>query len=389
MGTVLPDVLRCDCHFGKPHHTHEYLLHPIVNHAHEFPAGSLHFLETNFNRAFRSQSHSRVNSGSQDHWIHPCLSFQDVLPTPMPFLPCKQNTKNTALTSLVLYSQLSDKPTRSVSIFATMTDIHQETSKCHINEINVSQWGGDCSNTRLFKLHMLGNGSLEARFKLQPTINAGCAELGIYTAYKGTTGSLEYVRNKIVPQTKVETEMIFPLKASTENAHLVELGVYMVAPSVIQSNNLVLPSVIQGNKLVLSIMEVCIKPVRDYNTLYRIEALSPVLRGHPPNSEKRLAWRWRQVEAADHNEWPKELPWSATTGPFSHFVIYLEGRELGRAYCLEFPFRLADLELAKKYPERIIVSVTGYFFGGGHINSPDVFISQKEIVIDADATERE
>ena len=58
LGQLLPSNLGCDCHRGRPHHTREYVGTPIVNHAREFPAGSAHFFETDFVRAFQQVAHS-------------------------------------------------------------------------------------------------------------------------------------------------------------------------------------------------------------------------------------------------------------------------------------------------------------------------------------------
>lgn len=59
-GQRLPFELGCDCHKGRPHHTQEYVRTPIVANAREFPAGSKHFFETDFHRAFERVAHGQV-----------------------------------------------------------------------------------------------------------------------------------------------------------------------------------------------------------------------------------------------------------------------------------------------------------------------------------------
>ena len=59
-GERLPFELGCDCRQGRPHHTQYYVRTPIVDHAREFPAGSAHFFETDFHRAFERVAHPQV-----------------------------------------------------------------------------------------------------------------------------------------------------------------------------------------------------------------------------------------------------------------------------------------------------------------------------------------
>ena len=59
-GFSLPDQLDCDCRKGRPHHSKDYILNPIIKSAREYPAGSASFLETSFSPAFSVE----VNKGS-------------------------------------------------------------------------------------------------------------------------------------------------------------------------------------------------------------------------------------------------------------------------------------------------------------------------------------
>ena len=73
-------------------------------------------------------------------------------------------------------------------------------------------------------------------------------------------------------------------------------------------------------------------------------------------AEKRLAWSW----AGDRAEWSEQLPWSGTTGPFSHFDIYISDTHIGRAHSCELPLREGE-------PSRdghSVISIIGTSFAG-------------------------
>ena len=86
-----------------------------------------------------------------------------------------------------------------------------------------------------------------------------------------------------------------------------------------------------------------------------------VKRGASPNEQRRLKWTWHGVE----DEWPKTMPWSKITGPFSHFTLFVNGLEIGRSYCLEYPLTVAELHETTQDPRtnQITFKVKGTFFG--------------------------
>ena len=62
--------------------------------------------------------------------------------------------------------------------------------------------------------------------------------------------------------------------------------------------------------------------------------------------------------------WPEVLPWSSTTGPFSHFIVTIGGKEAGSAFGLEFPVLEEDCgDLGQ-----VEVTIMGHLFGGATVS---------------------
>ena len=91
---------------------------------------------------------------------------------------------------------------------------------------------------------------------------------------------------------------------------------------------------------------------------FSLQNLRTKERSDTPHQQTRLVWEWRGAR----HQWPADLPWSEITGPFSHFMISVNGRELGVAYCLEFPLLKEDF--ASSSPAMQSFSVVGHGFGG-------------------------
>ena len=81
--------------------------------------------------------------------------------------------------------------------------------------------------------------------------------------------------------------------------------------------------------------------------------------GHGVAVQRRLQWTISCVdtpearnEETERQEWnslkvkaeSEGVPWSDTTGPFEYFVVNVNGRDMGRAYGLAFPFREGELD---------------------------------------------
>jgi hypothetical protein len=87
--------------------------------------------------------------------------------------------------------------------------------------------------------------------------------------------------------------------------------------------------------------------------------------GSGATAHHRLLWSIPASSAPSHF-----LPLSATTGPFSHFVVRAGGKELGRAYALAF---VIDQDLYKGWKSgkrsAVTFAITGHAFDGSVIGT--------------------
>lgn len=227
------------------------------------------------------------------------------------------------------------------------------------------------SHLCLFKVGMAGDGSLQAIITYQMiTAGISCA-VGIYTAYKTAhVEELEYKHHHTssarcpnavgVGERKLRQTEVIQLQAEGADAYLVEIGIFC------QSMDFG-----PGPYSILHLSSLMIKPQSSKNLGFTIENFRTVERGKSPYIETRLAWTY----GVDHTMWPLELPWSATTGPFSRFTIMLDGEDIGSAYCLEFPVRKEDCQGANQVQARIV----GQLFDGGTVNSVEITLSRKDL----------
>ncbi|KAI4159779.1 MAG: hypothetical protein LQ342_006290 [Letrouitia transgressa] len=221
---------------------------------------------------------------------------------------------------------------------------------------------------------MPGDGSLQARLKLERKYESRNVDFGLYAAYDVLPlPNLHFQQYKIPVNGGDERTTIFCLKGPSDAARLVELGLYMSISTTV--SQLCMPLSL------CDITEVIIQPPPPLHSRYCIQELSLVERGHLKKNEKRLSWQWRRENSDIKDEWPKELPWSKTTGPFSHFSINVQGREVAQVFCLEFPIRPEDLQGKEGENSQLEVFVAGKLFGGDHVYSAKIYLSKTDMYI--------
>lgn len=340
-GVPLPVDVGCDCRKGKPHHTKDYRKHPILRHAREYPAGSSSYFHSDFTTAFFKES---VGFRSR-------LGSQAILP---------HNMADTGKESLVqkLYTcfeedhlcirvtssaRLKEGPEiAAVNVPRGTTASHPETIRLCLFKLNMSCEDDVCAIIEMASAHI---------------------SVGFYATYQGIDcRKLEYRYHAISPEgpstSNVTAMTIYPniteirLQAPATEYQLVEFGVscqgcYSEEP----------------DQLLLTLRSLTIRPYDESDHSFYINGIMVSRSGTGNNIEAQLAWRWEGIKG----KWPHGIPWSATTGPFSHFAIFIDNREAGTAHCLEFPLRDEDHEASGN--EQVAVSIHGHLFGGGTITS--------------------
>ena len=256
----------------------------------------------------------------------------------------------------VIYGELGDLNAPGLAVYTKV--IGDEKQVSHPGMMNQRDQTLPSTTTYrlcLFKLNMPADGTLQATMKSKRDQANRSVNVGFYTAYRSDElQDLEYVDNQLYLESSQDSKVtVARLEAKSKEAQLVEFGVYCKAP-IEASEPLRL----------IGIESLIIKPI--YNTVpaFAIHRIATIQRGEAPEVQKRLTWDWQ----GSSDCWPDGMPWSKTTGPFSHFIVLCNGREVGKAHCLEFPLSWDDLNISKEGDE-VEVTIDGYLFGGGKISS--------------------
>ena len=233
------------------------------------------------------------------------------------------------------------------------------------NDRPISSSSRTASRLCLLKLNMPADGTLESLImageptSLQPN-------WGFYTilTHPTTRGSI----HNYWPYAKFAKlgRMSFVLDSEHAHSRLVELGVYC---DIFHSDNVEPQEICQ-------ILSITIRPRDPVPLVWNITNVQATEMANASGIQKRLAWTWHGMRDSQ----PCGLPFSKTTGPFSHFVVVCGGRELGRAYCNEFPLQKSDAESCELEGEDVEVVIEGTLFGGGKISSGPVLIPGSELM---------
>ena len=261
----------------------------------------------------------------------------------------------------VLYGQLLDQPPAGLIVSTKIIGIDEKTPSFASRTLKDT-----CSRLCLFKLNMLTDGSLAAtiRFKYLGPIMDGAS--GVYMGYDiAETGKLCYVyveMSSFHPGQVLDKIILLPFP--TADSRLVEFGVYMDIPGLIEDSKPL---------ALYQILNIAIKSKDQVESSWTIDDVRVIERGSSPDYDKRLVWKWSGSDYLD----PAFLPWSRITGPFSYFEVIVGGKELGQAYCTEFPIHRGDFDGCKG--EGMEVVIRGRTFGGSKIASLPLQLSRDEI----------
>ena len=210
----------------------------------------------------------------------------------------------------------------------------------------------------LYKLAMdIGEPHLVSLNYNRPRISRS-VQVGFYIAYAPElfNGSdLEYEDHEMPYRSSNYSTIRTTLNAKAPGTRLVGMGIYC---SGILESSAPLPLLEMTR---LSIVKMPFVEIGGYD--YGLDDLEVIQRGQAPHTQRRLAWKWR----GSPDQWPTWLPWSATTGPFSHFTITVNGRWLGVVHCLEFPLLESD-----QVESDVEVHVRGHLFGDMPTSRPVV-----------------
>lgn len=221
----------------------------------------------------------------------------------------------------------------------------------------------------LFKTNFSADTILEATICLTACPFAKGMSVGFYTACLSPGSSkVDYVEHEIDCHEDLQTQSpVCTITGTKPDARIVELGI-----SCRRFREVLEPIPL------IYLHRILVQERSRAQHRWEIGDLKLVERLAGSYCEKRLSWNFEGVE----EHWPKSLPWSTMTGPFSSFSIWIEGREIGQSHCLEFPIWPEDCGVQGRTESSCInTQVKGRLFDGGIVLSAIVAMSMEDLAI--------
>jgi len=333
-GHSLPEDLTCSC--GDPRSYHPAnRMSCITLSARQYPAGSDSFFHSDFNRGFGRHNELAAKRIYGSKTIHAQLSSQSVLPH-MATTSVRDGDVDNGVN--ILSQRLED----------TMGNTHLEieahsTSPLEDKTTQIyERW------LPLFKLAMPADGALELTIAYKGLVGLPMASVSFYLRFSNRTrfltakktGEMQFHRTSVC----LDDEVAY-------HAQLEELGLHVRAPHL-------------GERTmrILEVHKISIVP-RITELMSRHASLDNVRleRGGEGETEHhRLCWTY--YDRSEEGTQVPGMPYSKVTGPFSYFVINIDGIDMDRVYALEciVPESIVK-ELKGTYCE---TGVTGFGFDG-------------------------
>lgn len=290
------------------------------------------------------------------------LGSQGTLPHLLPMSIAAWKQASDGPPTRVLYAELPDETPGGLIVYTKIIGMDQKSAPSE-------SWGsrsprGTDYRLCLFKLNMLADGSLAATIRFKGLEASMDVASGFYMGYNiPDSENISYIHagaSSPCPNQVQDTKIM--LSFPTVDSRLVEFGVYG-------------RGLIQDPKplALCQILNLSIAPTSQAELPWNIYGMRVTERGTSPDHKTRLMWKWSG--SGDSN--PECLPWSKTTGPFSYFDVIVGGKELGRAYCTEFPIHREDFDGCKG--EAVQVVIRGRLFGGREVASLPMQLFREEV----------
>ncbi|KAF2202309.1 hypothetical protein GQ43DRAFT_413956 [Delitschia confertaspora ATCC 74209] len=347
--------LECPC--GEPGHgcgqRHpQNRQFPITRFAREYPAGSERFFYTDFQRAFASHSHE-LDCIYDDKRTHSQLGAQSILPH-------------------MAQTTVTDAPESGINILEMSLEGQPRRPRLGINLHSISK-GHNPTDTYerklpIFKVNMPADGSLGLKINYSHLSPSPKSQTGFYLRFSDDSTAVFYVKEASSIRTLQEPVISQSRAGTGDLVTLQEVGVYLKAPLL-------------GFELayenypirLIDIKSISITPIHTIAPSCHINNIRLERRGTNQSSQWRLCW--------DFSDEGKEqavmlgVPYSDLTGPFSHFLVSIDGLSVGRAYALEYILCQALVDkFNAKGADRVTVIVTGVGFGGEYLVNETVWL---------------
>ncbi|KAF1961387.1 hypothetical protein CC80DRAFT_464258 [Byssothecium circinans] len=326
-GAPLPDNITCSC--GDPQIQHRPNRgRGITRYAKQSPAGSESFFYTDFSRGFGGHTQAEAERLYEGKSKHSQLFSQSILPN-------------------ILRSSVTDRVEGGVNVLSRSFEHLVGGAQLVVETHSLIPEGGatDFIYERwlpLFKLDMPADGSLQLSIRFNNLLQASDATTRFYLKFSDCYQFLSCDAKRIPDHPILKNG-----KGDHERLH--EIGVHFQAPHLGEESC-----------RVLEVQEICILP-HLHNTVGQdltIDDVCIAKLGEGESEHQRLYWRYYDEEKSGS---PRSgVPSSDITGPFSHFLIKIDGLEIGRAYALEHVLpKMEDLEEGD-----VAVEIIGLGFDG-------------------------
>ncbi|EUC38448.1 glycoside hydrolase family 85 protein [Bipolaris zeicola 26-R-13] len=297
-GIPLPRDMDCSCGDCLSRHQPNEAL-AVLKYAKERVSGSENFFYTDFTRAFAT--HDDASNDLFDGCsIHAQLGSQSILPRPAIFGDRHQ--------AVGLWHRLDNSSRTSRLVIEAMQ--YQSNSDA-TTEVCLP----------LFKLDMPADGYLQA--EIYSNNVSLPADQSIVTLYIRTTDSVQLFT---ITLEKGIQRTVCPLKSLVPGARIQELGIHLKGS---------IDTALGKTLHLMNITSVRIMPISTFqmSSLFSIDQIQLEKRGEGDCARVQLVWNFRDHGRTNYKD--NGIPCSNITGPFSYFVIYMDGRMIGKAYALE------------------------------------------------------
>ncbi|KAK1912439.1 hypothetical protein CFE70_007723 [Pyrenophora teres f. teres 0-1] len=298
-GTSITKGIECACGDCESRHRSNRNF-AIIRAATEWPAGSEHFLYTDFNRAFGAHEDEEKDM-FDGHSRHAQLGSQSILPRPI--------TRNLDAEAIELSYRLSSNATTAcLAIEAIQKHLTDDRNK-------------ECL-LPLYSLDMPTDAFLQFEtYTRRPLPEMSSVHLSLYLKTSKTV--------RLLPVAKAASFqwMTSSLNYQDPEERIEELGVCVRGLSGAEAGYIT---------QLLEIAEIRISPKSPEQPpkSYSIVQLGVECRGEGDTRHTRLCWNYETVEKTEERK-IEGVPCSEITGPFSHFSVRVDGIDLGRVYGME------------------------------------------------------